>query len=298
MERPEGTEVLVAGPEVTHSRLTRPITFIAVACLATVVAAVGVTAWLNREPTSSALQVVDIAVTGDRAVTIAATPPLGALAAPAGSALPGVALTVRVGGDPGTAVEVMGNARDAAAYVAPTDVTTVPAGRFVDIDLTIAPVNCARDGIEGTASVSPLTTSDGSPLPLAPTARDSLGAALADACQPAGNAPVLTVTSASYGKPPALESIRLTVDVAAEADRLVLTPLDGTGLRGLGSADRNTGSDIPLLWLLTSGVEAGGLVASVQVYVVRRGAAYPWIVNIPITGNLAEMVSSEHSAAS
>ena len=298
MERPEGTDVLVAGPEVTHPGRTRVVTFLAVAGLAAVVGAMGMTAWLDREPTSSALEVVDIAVTGDRAVTIEAVPPLGALATPAGTTLPGIALSVRVGGDPGVVVEVTGNARDATAYVAPTEVTTVSAGGFADIALTIAPVNCARDGIAGTASVSPLTTSDGSPVPLAPAARDSLAAALAGACAPSGNAPVLTVTSASYGKPPALDSIRLTVDVAAAADRLVLTPLDGPGLRGLGSADRNTGSGIPLLWLLTTGSEAGGLLASAQVYVVRGSTAYPWIVSIPLVDDVSELISTDHAADS
>ena len=70
-----------------------------------------------------------------------------------------------------------------------------------------------------------------------------------------------------------------------------MTPLDGPGLRGLGSADRRTGEGIPLLWLVSPRAEHNDAVpkAYTQVFVVRGGTAYPWIIAIPVTDDLPEM---------
>lgn len=88
-----------------------------------------------------------------------------------------------------------------------------------------------------------------------------------------------------------METIGLFVDVEAEGDRFVLTPLDGPGLRGLGSADRRRGDGIPLLWLVSPRAEHNDDVptAYTQVFVVRGATAYPWIVGIPLTDDLPEM---------
>ncbi len=75
------------------------------------------------------------------------------------------------------------------------------------------------------------------------------------------------------------------------ADRLVVTPLDGPGLRGLGSADRRKGDRIPLLWLVAPRAEHNDdfPTAYAQVFVVRGETAYPWIVGIPVTEDLPAM---------
>ena len=124
-----------------------------------------------------------------------------------------------------------------------------------------------------------------------PEARTAFEGALLQACEGAGSAPEITVTAARRGGEPPLETIGLFVDIEASGDRFVVTPLDGPGLRGLGSADRRTGEGIPLLWLVSPRTEHHDDVpkAYTQVFVVRGGTAYPWIVSIPLTDDLPEM---------
>jgi hypothetical protein len=283
-------EVLETGHGGDAPRWSRTATIVVAAVLAGLAVGAAVSAWITRDPTSGELSIVDIAITGGSSVTVEAEPPLGALATPAGSALPGIDLRVRVGGDPRRSVEVVDDTTDAVAHVASLGPTSIPAGRFVDVDLTVAPVDCARSIKSRDDGFGLLVTSEGRAVPLSDQARATLEAALGRACEQAGDSPTLIVTSARYGRPPALDSIRLTVDVDAEADRLVLTPLDTPGLRGLGSADRRDGAGIPLLWLLTPDDARGTPLAQVQVYVVRDGTAYPWVVDIPLTEDLPPWV--------
>jgi len=62
-------------------------------------------------------------------------------------------------------------------------------------------------------------------------------------------------------------------------------------LRGLGAADRRSGQGIPLLWLVSPRAEHNDDVptAYTQVFVVRGGTAYPWILGTPITDDLPTM---------
>jgi hypothetical protein len=288
MEGPGGGEVLDVGRVRAARRWPTVTAVLAAAALVTTGAVLGTTAWLARDPTSTELAVVDLVVTGSRPVTITAEPPVGDLATPAGASLPGIDVRARVAGDPSRAVQVTTTptstpVTDATAvYVAPVTPTDIAAGRFAEIDLTIAPVDCTAARAPVDPATALIVTTEGAVIPLSAAARESLATALAAACEPAGDPPELTVISARSGRAPALESIGLMVDVTARADRLVLTPLDSPGLRGLGSADRRDGARIPLLWLITP--EAAGEMPTsfTQVYVVRADTAYPWIVGIPL----------------
>lgn len=286
-------------------RWARPLSIAAAIALALSLIAVGATFWAQRAPTSSALGITAFTIVGPRAITVTALPPLGALATPAGASLPGVILTARVGGDPTQAVTITAATVDAddpastTPYIAPISPVTIPAGGFADIDVAIAPVDCTpwispadpgdvtRQGVEFTV----LRTEDGGPVPPTPVASATITTALAQLCGDAGARPDIAVVAARLGGQPPLETISLLVDMRADADRLVLTPLDSPGLRGLGSADRRDGQRIPLLWLLTEtpGV-ARAMEATLQVFVIRGGTAYPWIVTIPLTDSYAPMV--------
>lgn len=304
MERYEGAEVLDFGPEPSsRARATGVIASAVIAGgLAIAAAAAGLTWWAGRPPTSDALEITAITVTGTSPVTVVAEPPVGALSTPAGAALPGVSLRLSVGGDPRDSVEVAASAADALVYVEERPAVTIAPGSFTDIDITVAPVDCAlaREGTDldeagyrwrRAFGIELLTTTEGAAVPLSSEARGAFEGALVQACAGAGSAPEVTVTAARRGGEPPLETIGLYVDIAASGDRFVVTPLDGPGLRGLGSADRRSGEGIPLLWLVSPRAEHNDDVpkAYAQVFVVRGGTAYPWIASIPITDDMPEM---------
>jgi hypothetical protein len=274
-------------------RWARPLSIAAAIALALSLIAVGATFWAQRAPTSSALGITAFTIVGPRAITVTAMPPLGALATPAGAALPGVILTARVGGDPTQAVTITAATVDAddpastTPYIAPISPVTIPAGGFADIDVAIAPVDCTpwispanpgeavdvtRQGVEFTV----LRTEDGGPVPPTPVASATITTALAQLCGDAGARPDIAVVAARLGGEPPLETISLLVDM---------------GLRDLGSADRRDGQRIPLLWLLTEapGV-ARAMEATLQVFVIRGGTAYPWIVTIPLNDEFPPML--------
>lgn len=264
--------------------------------------AAGLSWWNGRPPTSDALGITEITVTGTSPVTVVAEPPIGALSTPSGAALPGVTLRLRVGGAPQDPVEVTASPTDSIVYVEQLPAVTIAPGAFADIDITVAPVDCTL-ALRGTDldeagyrwrrafGIELLTTTEGTVVPLSPEARVAFEDALLRACADAGPAPEIAVTAARRGGEPPLETIGLYVDIAAAGDRFVVTPLDGPGLRGLGSADRRTGEGIPLLWLVSPRAEHNDAVpkAYTQVFVVRGGTAYPWIVAIPLTDDLPEM---------
>lgn len=304
MERLEGGEILDVGAAPSSRARAGGMVATLVIGIGLAIAAIagGLTWWAGRPPTSDALEIADITVTGTSRVTVAAEPPIGALATPAGAALPGVTLRLRVGGDPQEPVEVAASTADAIAYVKPRPAVTVTPGGFVDVEVTVAPVDCvlARAGTDldeagyrwrRTAGIELLTTSEGARVPLAAQARAAFADALLRACEAAGPAPDVTVTAARRGGEPPLETIGLYVDIEASGDRFVVTPLDGPGLRGLGSADRRRTEGIPLLWLVSPGAGAtqAAPTAYAQVFTIRDTTAYPWIVGIPLTDDMPEM---------
>lgn len=304
MERFEGEDILDFGSAPSARARTGGVIATVVVGVGLAIAAVaaGLTWWSGRPPTSESLGITAITVTGSSPVTVVAEPPIGALATPAGATLPGVTLQLRVGGAPQDSVEVTTSATDSIVYVEELPAVTIGPGAFADIDVTVAPVDCAlaRAGTDldeagyrwrRAFGIELLTATDGTVVPLSPDARASFEDALLQACASAGPAPRITVNGARRGGEPPLETIGLYVDVEASGERFVVTPLDGPGLRGLGSADRRTGTGIPLLWLVSPRAEHNDDVpkAYTQVFVIRGGTAYPWIVAIPLTDDLPEM---------
>ena len=304
MERFEGGDVLDVGPAPSsRARAGGMIATLAIGIgLAIAAIAAGLTWWTGRPPTSDALGISTLTVTGTAPVSVVAEPPLGGLATPAGAALPGVTLRLRVGGDPRDSVEVIASTTESIVYVERLPAVTISPGAFADIDVTVAPVDCAlaRAGTDLDEAgyrwrrpfgIELLTTVVGTVVPLSTEARTAVEGALAQSCEGAGPAPEVTVTAARQGGEPPLETIGLYVDLEAPGDRFVITPLDGPGLRGLGAADRRSGEGIPLLWLVSTRTEHNDEVpkAYAQVFVVRGGVAYPWIIEIALTDDLPEM---------
>jgi len=270
--------------------------------LAVAAIAAGITWWAGRPPTSERLEIVGATVLAESPVTVVSEPPVGGLATPAGATLPGMTLRLTVGGDPVDSVEIAPATTDALVYVEEQPATVLAPGAFADIEVTLAPVDCglAREGTDLDEAgyrwrrpfgIEILTTTAGTTVPMTDAAQAALREALTRSCEEAGPEPTLTVTAARRGGEPPLETVGLVVDVDATADRFVLTPLDGPGLRGLGAADRRDGDGIPLLWLVSPRAEHNEDVSTAytQVFVIRDGTAYPWILGTPITDDLPEM---------
>lgn len=291
------------GREPGKRALSTVVTAVLAGGLALAAVIAGLSWWAGRPPTSERLEIVGAALLAESPVTVVAQPPVGALATPAGAALPGVTMRLTVGGDPGDSVDITTSATDSIVYVEERPTTTIGAGSFADIDVTIAPVDCAlaREGTDLDEAgyrwrrpfgIEIITTTTGAAVPMTEAAQASLREALAQACDQAGAAPTLTVTAARRGGEPPLETVGIVVDVeGTSADRFVLTPLDGPGLRGLGAADRRAGDGIPLLWLVSPRAEHNDDVSTAytQVFVIRDGTAYPWIIGTALTDDLPEM---------
>lgn len=280
-----GVDVLEQGAPRQRRVGTGLLTAILVAITTAVIAAAGIAWWNDRPPTSPQLGVTSVRLDSPARVTIEATPPIGALASPAGTALPGATLRLTVGGDAAMATTVVPSTAE-GIYVEAGPEATIDPGGFVDMPVTVAPSDCSAPLAASEADVTVLRTSTGDPVPLGDDARSELRRILGDTCREAGAPPQLTVTAARRGGQPPLETVGIIVDVDAAADRLVLTPLDGPGLRGLGAADRRTGTRIPLLWLVSPEAGDGLPMAYAQVYVIRGETAYPWVVPISITDDL------------
>lgn len=296
-------EVLDHGrPRAPGGRARAVVTAALAGGLAIAAVGAGLAWWSGRPPTSAQLEIVAATVVESTPVTIAAEAPVGALATPAGASMPGISMRLTVGGDPGDSVEVVASEMGALVYVEERPAVVLAPGGFSDIDVTIAPVDCtlAREGTDLDEAgyrwrrpfgVEILATTSGMTVPVSENAQSTLRDALARACADAGTRPSLRVTAARRGGQSPLETIGLVVDVSTEADRYVLTPLDGPGLRGLGAADRRSGDGIPLLWLVSPRAEHNDDVSTAytQVFIVRDGTAYPWIIGTPITDDLPEM---------
>lgn len=285
-----------------RSRQVSIVTTVIAAGLVVTALAAGLTWWSGRPPTSDRLEIIDAAVVAQTPVTVIAEPPVGALATPAGTTLPGTTLRLTVGGSPGDSLDVIASPRNSLVYVEAGAATTIRPGEYAELDVTVAPVDCglAREGTDLDEAgyrwrrpfgVEILSTTAGDSVPLSESAQAALRDALARSCADAGAEPTLTVTAARRGGEPPLETIGLFVDVDADADRYVLTPLDGPGLRGLGAADRRSADGIPLLWLVSTRAEHkdDATTAYTQVFIVRDRTAYPWIVETVITDDLPEM---------
>lgn len=296
MEESPG-EVMDAGSTLAAPGWLRPVSLAGALVLVVGAAIAAAHAWQSRPAMSTALGITSLEIVGPQPVTIVAEPPIGALATPPGASLPGIVVRATIGGDPERSVDVASAATDSLAYVQETAWVTIAPGSFGTIDVTLAPVDCAASDADLDEAgyrwrrpfgIDLLRTSDGQTVPMDAPARAVFRSALEEACRGSGDRPRVEVTQARRGGKEPLETIGLVVDVASDADRLVLTPLDGPGLRGLGSADRRKGDGIPLLWLVSVFTEETdpGMTGYVQTFTIRDGTAYPWIVEIPIPDDL------------
>lgn len=212
---------------------------------------------------------------------------------PAEALLPSATLTVRVTGDPRLDTEVRSAVSGGALSVEPVAPTLIPAGETVDVPVTIAPLDCAvTDSTLDEAGyrwrratgVQLLETTDAITLPLADTARDDIARVLTDLCAPAGTAPTITMIDARLDGPWRKQVLDLTVTAETEsgAERILLHPLDGPGLRGIGTFSKPERPEITLMWSVAPLAEDtdGVLDALVRAITVVDGRAYPWIVRV------------------
>lgn len=260
------------------------------ACLMAIAVSVGAVQWWQAESArSDRLEIVGIEVlTGTPRTRI--PPPGQVVGSPADGwpsewsralTLPAVALRVTVNGDPQRSRIVEDVADSSGALVTRIDKgpASVPAGQSATVDLVVASQDCGRAG-------GPILVSDGDPLPLNGQSRALLEEALARVCATGGPRPALQLasvrTDAFLRDRAVVGTIRADPDV--EARVLVLVPLDGPGLRGVGSAalDPGRSGEMPTVrWLISAGQPAEQ-TARVRAYRIVGSTAYAWMLDLDV----------------
>lgn len=216
---------------------------------------------------------------------------------PADADLPGAQILARVSGDPRQDVEVRSATSGGALSLEPIAPVVIPAGQSAEVPMTIAPLDCGvTDATLDEAGyrwrratgVQVLESTEGTVVPVSEGARDELARILSDLCAPAGAAPQLTMLDARLDGPWREQVLDITVtlvdtaDGAVEPERVLLHPLDGPGLRGIGTFSRPDTPPITLMWSVAPLAEDtdGVLDALVRAIAVVDGKAYPWIIRI------------------
>jgi len=197
----------------------------------------------------------------------------GALGAPAGSSLPAarVRLTLVNAGAGPQSLPPTGAIRVGSAE------TPLAPGETRDVVTTLSPYDCSTE-VGGA---------------LAPLAASLCAGA------PAVSVRLLGHRGPRSGRTNLVEvPVELWVDDRAELKaflgghsrpptRVVLTPLDGSGLRGLGSTELTLDgrtATAQLLWTADASVDSGPLLRRVQVFVVVDGVAYPRVITLGSAG--------------
>lgn len=267
---------------------------------AVVLAALGVRALL--EPAvAPGPRIAAIAVVEARAVNPNAEGSgwAGAPGIPGEAVLPGAVVDLAIEPDPDRPLVVMPAESSGALHIEPGLSVDVARGTAASARLVLAPADCEAPrtptGLDEAgyrwreaAGVRLLVDENGTPLPLSDAARDGLARLLADLCAPAGQPPRLTTVDARLDGPPREQRLEITArlearDGSAPAPQSVtVNPIDGPGLRAIGSFTRQTSEDLTLMWSVAPlGEFTGGeLVPSVQVVTVIEGTAYPWVLRI------------------
>lgn len=217
----------------------------------------------------------------------------GKLGMPAGATLPGAVVRVVMSGDARTATRVQSSASSGALHIEGRAAVEVPAGETAELSLVIAPADCAAtltpEGLDEAgyrwrrpAGVQLAEDPNGTALRLSPDARASLEKIMLDLCAPAGAPPTLTFVDARLDGPYRRQVLDITARVGSDADRALTYPLDGPGLRGIGSFERPGDPIVTLMWRVSTLSEQsdGVLDAYVRVITVNGDTAYPWIVRI------------------
>lgn len=269
-----------------------PVLAIGVVSLAMVGAAVvsGARWWSEQQALPDRLEITGISVAGQVGVRLtdgdSGWP--GGLGTPDGSATAAVRLRLIVTGDPQRDERVSPAPAGPRIAVLPVTDVPIPAAGETRLDLTVAPTDCAAPA---GPPVSPLVRSDGSDVAMSDDAQATLDEALRTLCAGAGSAPALAVRGGLVDTFFRDRTLVVTAALASAADRVVLTPLDGTALRGLGALDVPAGTGagaVRLRWLISPGEMSPhtSLTGRVQAHSITDGMAYPWVLTVQPPRNL------------
>ncbi len=256
---------------------------VAVALIATAGLA-GARWWAEQEARPDRLEILAATVLGQAGARLgdgeAGWP--GGLGTPDGSTSPAVRLRLTVAGDPQRDERLRAALPGTDVAVVDFSDMTVPAGGESVTDIVVAPTDCsASDG----RPIPLLVRADGSDVAMSDPARSAVTNALASLCAAAGPPPSLDVRGALVDVFFRDRTLVVTAGLASGADRVVLTPLDGTALRGLGAQDVPAGAatgTVRLRWLISPGEMSPhtSLTGRVQAYAVIGGVAYPWVMTV------------------
>ncbi|MFM8774933.1 MAG: hypothetical protein ACKOFP_14165 [Actinomycetota bacterium] len=293
-------EVLEQGqPDERVRSSRRPLIAAVVALVAVVILASALVAgwrwWSQQDPRSYGLEISAVEVIGRASVTVEDGDSgwAGGLGTPGGAVAPAVWARLTVEGDPRASVVVSPAPASPEVIVSAVVPTAIPAGQTVNADVVLAPSDCL------TAGALPrelLVASEGTVVPIAESVRDEVAQLMVRLCSAGGQAPVLEPTSALIDVFFRDRTLVITADVQSRAERVVLTPLDGTALRGLGAQDLDPPGErsVRLRWLISPGEMSPNtsLTGRVQAYSIIDGTAYPWILVVPISRDVAVQTSS------
>lgn len=220
----------------------------------------------------------------------------GAPGIPADAVLPGAVVDIAIDPDPIRRTTVRPAESAGALHIEPGTPVEIPAGTPGTVRVVLSPADCGAPrsptGLDEAgyrwreaAGVRLIVDTEGTALPLSEAARHSLAQLLADQCAPAGESPRITTVDAQLDGPPREQTLEVTVQLdtgATPLDKVTINPLDGPGLRGIGSFARQTSDDITLMWTVAPLGELtdGQLIPTAQVVTVIDGTAYPWLLRI------------------
>lgn len=217
---------------------------------------------------------------------------------PADGRIPAATLTVTINGDARRDVEIVPASSGGALSIEPTKPRVIAAGTTTDIAVTIAPLDCAVNSTtldeagyrwRRAAGVNLVDEIAGATLPLTETAREQLADILLGLCSAAPQPPTISMLDARLDGPWRQQVLDITVALGPSTGPVLLHPLDGPGLRGIGTFARPDDTDVTLMWAVAPLSEDtdGVLDALVRIITVSDGLAYPWIVRISPPADLA-----------
>ena len=307
-------EVLQQGPEEPGSRRRRRLRAGVIAAGATVAAALAILGvrglMVPEQPTLTVLSVERVAATTVNPNAENSGWP-GAPGIPADAVLPGAIVDVAVSGDDVRELTIRAAESSGALHLEPSllrsagrdaagdqaarspagDTVELPRGSTTTIRMVMAPADCSavltERGLDEAGyrwrqadGVRLLQDADGRALPLTEAARDNVSALLQGICAPAGDAPRITVVGASLDGPPREQVLKVATTVSADADEVIVTPLDGSGLRGIGSFERLSRDQVTLMWRVAPlGEDTDGVLQPhTQAVTIVDGVAYPWVL--------------------
>ena len=219
---------------------------------------------------------------------------------PSEATLPGARLMLTVEADPRRSIEVVTSPSGGALSIQPVEPVVIDAGTPTELAVVIAPLDCAVTDTSldeagyrwrRATGVQLLEELGGPVLPLSDSARAQIAEVLSRLCAAAPEAPRLTMVDAMIDGPWRDQVLDITAEVEATADRVLLHPLDGPGLRGIGSFQRPGSPSVTLMWAVAPlGEDSDGVLdALVRVIAVKDGIAYPWIARISPPSPLSEL---------